>query len=368
MNILVIASLTSPATANYLVRAFRDSGHQVFVCSDVASPLASLHVHGVIDVAQLCKSHSLAVDLVLFVEGGTMRLFPAGLEHMTCLTAWYGIDTHMDYAKHLRIGRLFDVTFIAQREYVARLKADGLKQVHWLPLAFAPELMPAQILQRTIDIAYVGSANAVVHPVRHALLEALQQAFASTRFGPATPGEMGETYASARIVFNRSVSNDVNMRFFEAAGAGSVLVSNPIVDNGVETLFKEGVHYFTYTDEVSLLELVRELLSDPVRCAAIGSAAREHVLAGHTYAHRVASLLDKLGSAKKLAVPQHEDLFAACLALGLLSGAIQAAATALKAQGGGRYSRLAGRLAALLLRPLGAALNVVEQGLASRQH
>jgi len=187
MKILVLASLTLPATANYLVSALREAGHELFVCSDVPSPLADLKAFGAVDLVRLCAQHGLVPDLTLFIEGGTMRLFPVGLEHMPCLTAWYGIDTHMDYAKHLRIGRLFDVTFIAQREFVELLRQDGLRQVHWLPLGFSPKLMPAPMPPKTVDIAYVGSINQSVNPQRHALLAALRREFPSNSFGLAMP-------------------------------------------------------------------------------------------------------------------------------------------------------------------------------------
>ena len=146
------------------------------------------------------------------------------------------------------------------RSYVERLRADGLHQVYWLPLGFAPELLPSPMPERTIDIAYVGSDRVAANPVRHALLGALRREFSSTRFGTAAPKEMGRIYASARLVFNKSVNNDVNMRFFEAAGAGAVLVTDPIVNNGLEELFEEGVHYLSYRDEASLIRAVRSLL------------------------------------------------------------------------------------------------------------
>jgi hypothetical protein len=367
MKIAVIASLTPSATANYLIAALKAARHELFVCSDLASPLADHLASGAVDISKALRRQNFVPELVLFIEGGTMRLFPSGLERIDCLTAWYGIDTHMDYAKHLRIGRLFDVTFIAQQEYVARLRDDGLRQVHWLPLAFAPELMPAQQPQRAIDIAYVGSANAASHPVRHALLATLRKSFASTCFGPATPAEMGSLYASTRIVFNRSVNNDVNMRFFEAAGAGAVLVTDQIIDNGVEALFEEGVHYLTYADESMLLRLVRELLADSERCAAMGAAARQHVLSSHTYAHRSASLLATAKHAVKQSPPQPEDYFAAFLALGIVSAAVRSAAAALSVFGEGPYRQLAGRCAALVLGLMAAPLGVAEWVLVQRR-
>ena len=212
-KLLVFASLTSTCTANYFIYALRQLGCELKVCSDVANERADFLAYGAVDVTQVMAQNSFKPDYVLFFEGGSMDLLPIGLEKVGCRTAWYGIDTHMDYAKHLHIGRLFDVSFVAQKEYVERLRADGLRQVHWLPLGFAPELMPSPMPARTTDMAYVGSDLVTANPQRHALLASLRREFPSTRFGPATPQEMGWIYASAKLVFNKSVRNDVNMRF-----------------------------------------------------------------------------------------------------------------------------------------------------------
>ncbi len=361
MKILIFASLTPPATANYLVKALRDGGHDIFVCSDFASPLANVRVRGGADAEDICSRHKLVPDLVLFIEGGTMRLFPTGLERMSCLTAWYGIDTHMDYAKHLRIGRLFDVTFIAQKEFVERLRQDGLRQLHWLPLGFAPELMPASLPPKSVDIAHVGSTNVNANPARHALLAALKREFPSSNFGPASPKDMGILYASARVVFNRSVNNDVNMRFFEAAGAGAALVTDSVIDNGLEILFDEGVHYLVYRDEASLLKVVRELLADPARSASMGQAARQRVLERHTYAHRAASLLDVVRQSSKQSPPRPEDYFPALLALNRLGAALDLAGRAMTATTGSAYRKVMGKALALVLRGLAGGVKQIER-------
>lgn len=361
MKILVFASLTPPATANYLVGALREAGHELFVCSDVPSPLADLRARGAVDVARICARHSLVPDLVLFIEGGTMRLFPIGLEHMPCTTAWYGIDTHMNYAKHLRIGRLFDVTFIAQKEFVERLRQDGLRQVHWLPLAFAPELHPDEMLDRCYDVAYVGSSRATVHPVRHALLAAIRREVPHVFMGTANPRDMGRIYAQAKLVFNKSVNNDVNMRYFEAMGAGALLLTDHAQDNGAEELFTVDEHYLEYHDEQTLCSLIRGLLQDPDRCRRIGDAARQHVLASHTYQHRVERLLTLVAETCKLVTPRPEDFFSALLALNLQSSAVACAGRALVCSSGGTFNKVIGRVAALLLTGLAVVLNAFER-------
>lgn len=361
MKILVFASLTPPATANYLIRALRDGGNDVFVCSDLASPLANVRAQGGVDVEAICARHKLAPDLVLFIEGGTMRLFPEGLERISCLTAWYGIDTHMDYAKHLRIGRLFDVSFIAQKEFVERMRQDGLRQAYWLPLGFAPELMPSPMPSRALDIAHVGSVNVKANPPRHALLATLRREFPSHYFGPASPQDMARIYAGARVVFNRSVRNDVNMRFFEAAGAGAVLVTDPIVGNGVEDLFDEGRHYLVYRDETTLVEAVQALLADPDRCEAMGEAARQRVLDHHTYRHRADSMLSEVRRAVKLAKPEPEAYFSVFLALDMLGAALGAAERALATKTGGGYRRAMGSALALVLHGLARCVSLIER-------
>ena len=360
-KVLVITSLTPTCTAHYFINAFRQLGCVVKVCSDVADESADLLVYGAVDVPRVIAQLGFDPDYLLFIEGGTMQVLPTGLEWVACVTAWYGIDTHMDYVKHLRIGRLFDVTFIAQKEYVERLRVDGIPQVHWLPLGFAGELLPSPMPKRTIDIAYIGSDRVTANPERHALLGALRREFSSTRFGAANPKEMGRIYASARVVFNKSVKNDVNMRFFEATGAGAVLVTDPIVSNGVEELFEEGTHYVSYQDEASLIRVMRNLLADPARCAAIGESARQHVQDYHTYRHRAESLLGTMRQSKKLLVPCAEDYFTACLSFNLLSDALRMAARAIALPTGGAYRKSAGIGLSYILRGLSAVLDIIER-------
>ena len=362
MKILVLASLTPPATANYLIGALRGAGYELFVCSDVASPYADLRVRGAVDVAQICAQQGLNPDLMLFIEGGTMRLFPLGLEHMRCQTVWYGIDTHMDYAKHLRIGRLFDVTFIAQKEYVDRLRHDGLRQVYWLPLAFAPELFPSEgALDRCYDVAYVGSNNATVHPARHALLTSIQSEFPNVFMGVANPSDMVRIYAQARLVFNKSINNDVNMRYFEAMGAGAVLLTDPALNNGVDELFRVGEHYFEYRDEQTLLEVIRSQLQDPEYCCRIGDAARTHVLTNHTYRHRAEQILETMCQSRKLPAPRPEDYFPALVSLSLLDAALRSVGRATSNVSGGRSKKLLGQMIYAALITVAVGISLIER-------
>jgi hypothetical protein len=356
MKLMVVASMPETATANYFVRAFRRSGHELLVCSDVPGPNVNVVTRGLVDADAVMRSRSFAADAVLFFEGGSMRLLPDTRNIRSCPTAWYAIDTHMDFDKHVRIARLFDASFVAQKQYVSALADAGARRAQWLPLAFATELAPASAPARDVDIAYVGSENAGMHPQRSALLAVLRRTFDSTRFGRATPEEMGRIYASAKLVFNRSINNDVNMRFFEAMGAGAVLLTDRIVDNGVEDLFEEERHYLVYRDEADLLGLARKLLADPARLRAIGDAAQACVLADHTYQHRADQIVAQVRAAEKAPTPTAVDVFGACLSLGLTAEALRVAADALALTGGGRFQRALGKGAGHWVRLASAAV------------
>lgn len=362
-NVIIVSSLKLTATANYLVHALHALGCRLFVCSDVPGNKVNFQATGTVDVQMLVASAGVTPDLLLFIEGGTMRLFPVGLEKLACLTAWYGIDTHMDYQKHLRIARLFDVTFIAQKEYVERLQQDGIRQVHWLPLAFAPELMPEKTQARTIDVAFVGSDNKDVHPERHQLLAVLRSRFPSHFMGMASPGKMMAIYSTTKIVFNKSVNNDLNMRYFEALGAGAVLVTDPITGNGIDDTFIRGRHFFEYHDETTLIALLESLLSrDDLE--NIGQLASKWVLDNHTYQHRAVALLKILSESKKISHPVSVEYFGALLALHMTPAALKAVASALQQQQGGRKQKLLVGLVGIGLAGIIMLSHIVEKGLA----
>ena len=52
---------------------------------------------------------------------------------------------------------------------------------------------------------------------------------------------MARIYSASRIVFNRSIKDDVNMRVFEALASGSLLLTNDLAANGQAELFRDGV-------------------------------------------------------------------------------------------------------------------------------
>ncbi|HEV3025606.1 MAG TPA: glycosyltransferase, partial [Pirellulales bacterium] len=154
------------------------------------------------------------------------------------------------------------------------------------------------------------------------LLRLVQQYFPRNFVGHAYFDQMAAIYSAAKIVFNRSLVNDVNMRVFEALASGSLVMTNDLTENGLPELFRDGVHLATYTSGEDLLEKLRYYLQREELRERIAAAGRAEVVAKHTYLHRVRQILEvvSVGWDKRSAGPPME-LRASRIANGDLAGA-----------------------------------------------
>jgi hypothetical protein len=157
-------------------------------------------------------------------------------------------------------------------------------------------------------------------------------------------------YARAKIVLNKSYNNDVNMRYFEAMGAGAVLLTDRTRNNGAEELFQAGEHYLTFETEAELLDRINYVLAHPGEARAIGVSARRCVEARHTYDHRASSIVAVLSTLQKRLRPEPVDYLAALFSLNMPGPGLVAAADALTAGGGVSRGRHLYRMLALTLR------------------
>lgn len=205
--------------------------------------------------------------------------------------AFWAIDTHVSFAQVLKKAQACDVVFAAQNNGAEGLRAAGLPTAEWLPLACDPAFHRPHPAMKTWDVCFVGH---VLQGPRAELLDVLRSRhpgmFVGQRFGQ----EMSEIYSASRIVWNRSVGDDVNMRVFEALACGSLLVTNDLSDNGQEELFQTGVHCLTYRGRDDLLDRVAWALAHVPERERLATAGRLEALERHTYRHRVERILRAL--------------------------------------------------------------------------
>jgi spore maturation protein CgeB len=186
-------------------------------------------------------------DLYLAVDDGLNYSIPAGVHPL----AYWAIDTHVDFEFRLRRARAADFVFAAQRDGADRLRQEGIATATWLPLGCDPEIHGRQPVAKEHDVCFVGN---IFPGPREGLLKRIQAEFPKTFVGRRFFTEMARTYSASRIIFNRSLRNDVNMRVFEALASGSLLLTNDLLENGQDELFQDGKHLATYADERDLVE------------------------------------------------------------------------------------------------------------------
>lgn len=232
-------------------------------------------------------------DLFLRIDDGTEYQLPSALRPSA---VWF-IDTHLNLDQDARLAGGYDIVFAAQRDGAEQLSRRGHSQAEWLPLACDPKVhRKMETGLKQYDIAFVG--NLFPGP-RLELLQLLKYNFSKVFVGQAYFEEMARTYSAARIVFNRSVLNDVNMRVFEALSCGSLLLTNDLAANGLAELFEDGVHLATYRSEEELVDKARFYLRNETSRETIAAAGRAVVHAKHTYRHRMARILELAEKSRK---------------------------------------------------------------------
>lgn len=238
-------------------------------------------------------------DLFLFVDDGLNYPLPEKLRP----SAWWAIDTHMDFDRCLAKARSADHVFAAQKNGAERLHATGIEKVQWLPLACDPDIHRRHPVPKRFDVAFVG--NLVPGP-RLELLDAIRKNVPNHWIGRCYFDEMAKMFSASRVIFNRSVLDDVNMRVFEALASGSLLLTNPLEANGLEEMFQDGVHLATYNDARDLLEKLRFYIEHEDIRERIAAAGHTEVRARHTYLHRMQTILD-VAAARSPQTSRHVD-------------------------------------------------------------
>lgn len=231
-------------------------------------------------------------DLFLWVESGVS--YPLrGFTALSCPTACWLIDTHIHIKRHLEIAKSFDFVFLAQKKYVPLFQQAGIREAHWLPLACDPDIHREFGLEAIFDISFVGSLTAA-HRRRNELLLQLSRRF-SVHLERCFLEEMAYVFSRSRIVFNCSVLGDLNMRVFEALSTGSLLVTDEAAGSGLEDFFEDGRHLVTYRSPEELEARVAYFLGHEEERARIAREGMREARARHTYAHRAAAILERVG-------------------------------------------------------------------------
>lgn len=247
------------------------------------------------DLHQVSAKH---FDLFLQVDDGHDYVMPPQLRP----AAFWAIDTHMDFERYRRSAHHYDLMFTAQQDGSKELNRLGIPAV-WLPLACDPAIHRKHDVKKDHDLCFIG--NLMPGP-RLELVSRLTSLFKKMLVDRRYFEEMAKAYSESRLVFNRSIKNDINMRVFEAVACGSLLLTNDLSANGQEELFQNEVHLATYQEADELLDKVRYYLKQERRREKIANAGLQEAHAKHTYRHRVEKILmaaEQLESQSSISLP-----------------------------------------------------------------
>ena len=222
---------------------------------------------------------------------------PWGWENAHCLTAGVFGDWNLGGVAMQQTAPGFDVTF-ADRGGGERLKRFGHERVEYVPLwAYYPELhrtLPDS--KRDIDILMVGNFNHAVQWERSRWLARIARLSQRWRVVVVT-GVHGEDYVRlmnrAKIVFNRSIRGEINMRAYEACACGATLFYER-ENREIGTLYEDKKECVLYGDDD--LEVLLSHYLAPENTAnreQIAEAGRQRVQT-ESYAHHFARMLDIL--------------------------------------------------------------------------
>ena len=206
--------------------------------------------------------------------------------------AVYWVDSHLGKEYRIKEGLKFDKVYLAQLNDVEVFKQAGCKDVEWLPLAAEPDLWRPVPQVKHYDVAFIGFLNC---EKRMDYLERLFKAFPEFFYGVRFFDPANEIFNQSKLLFNISIKDDVNMRFFEAMSTGVPLLTNRIYNNGMETLATEGEHYIGYSNEDEMISQAKWILDNYEKAKQIGESAAAHIRSTATYEHRMKKVLEKGG-------------------------------------------------------------------------
>jgi len=224
-------------------------------------------------------------DLYLRVDHGDdyLVLLPRRLRP----AIFYAIDTHLpnSWRKIRRAADRYDLVCCAQRA-----ASNRLANAEWLPLGCDWELHGRQEHAPRWDVACVGTEGGIP---RKFYLQALRERYPKSFIGTAASTELSAIYSQARVGFNYSIADDVNMRVFEVLAAGALLVTNALPQGDLTRLgLEDRRHLILYRAPDELVGVIDDFLAHPEERRAIAQAGCDLARARHTYVHRMTHLLE----------------------------------------------------------------------------
>jgi Glycosyl transferases group 1 len=218
--------------------------------------------------------------------------------------AYWASDTHINngipgdsYPYRLSVAKKADFVFVAQERAQEEFKRDGVDAI-WLPHAVEPLAYPkGELLTKKYDVCFVGHINT---KNREDALDRLFSTFPNFYYGQDLFEGVANKFNQSKIVFNIAMTDDINMRCFEALATGSFLLTNWIPT--IEKIFEDGKHLVLYRSLDEMVDKAKYYLAHDDEREKIAQAGYEHVIKNHKIQNRVDVMLSEFMKSKVLSI------------------------------------------------------------------
>lgn len=245
-------------------------------------------------------------DLYLFIDfdPSLYKVHDKNWLHPRAFLWWDSF--HFSFAYPAQVTELFDRSYFVELNTVTALQNQGLTTVCWSPPAFYEQLYRPLDIQKDLDFSFIGQPDDTV--VNHGLTrKQFVQKLSSHSLnniklnGVVAQGVYGdavnELYNRSKILFDRTIYNNVGTRAGEIIGSGGfALINKGKVNSGIDRLAVDGHHFVSY--DGSFDDFMRKFeyyLDHPQDREKIAIAGRDHYFKYHTYKHRIISILTDFG-------------------------------------------------------------------------
>lgn len=328
MKILVVGPLDADSFADNVQDTLRRLGHEVRTTGPARPRFKNRRLSNAVAIlgerlsAQdaLLQKHLVRAadefgpDVVLTMDRTVQKpVLQQMTRHGARAALWFP-DAVSNMGRHDLFLAGYDRIFLKNPTLVRQLSVLQGLPVSYLPEAGNPAWHVPQGDYGTREVIMLAGN---VHPTRAVLLDRLVRAGLPLEiYGPSlapwldfpalravhqgrsvTRLEKSRVFRSARVVLNNlhpAEFSGVNCRVFEAAGAGSAILTEERA--GFAEAFRIGEELLTFETFDELVEVASELLRDPSRGRPVADAAAARAARDHTYDRRLVQLLDELWS------------------------------------------------------------------------
>lgn len=294
---LLLYSKDEYTTATHIENYLKTSKHQVITAGVTKPGLANVSQDRIntppeFVITDVLKVMPIQPDIVISVQGFYNQVIH-GIDLLNIPTVYYGIDTHTQSKDHIfsEAKKYKNVYFAQVKGCVDYLKETG-KQSKWLPCCAEPLIHKELVCDNEYDFAFVGGVDLVdAHkPRREALKKLIAEGY-QVWVGNAYGFFMSQIYSKAKVVFNYSMNDDINMRLFEGMACNRAVLTNKLsTESGINDLFNDGEHLVSFTDD-TLLSKAKKLISDDNYRETIANNGYKEVISKHTYKQRTEDMI-----------------------------------------------------------------------------